>query len=113
MQQVQTTINPTIPPAEWLLDSEGYLADPLDWKPEFTEQRAAQEGIVLNDRHWLLIGVIRDKFIRLGALPPMRSVCKNAGLDRYHLKNQFGSCLTLWKMAGLPYPGEEAISYMQ
>lgn len=94
------------------LDVEGYLLDPLDWDRGFTERRAREAGIELNDKHWHLIEHIRDKYLRLGALPPMRTVCKAVGFDKHELKQQFGSCLKLWKMAGLPNPGEEARAYM-
>jgi tRNA 2-thiouridine synthesizing protein E len=67
---------------------------------------------VLDDKHWLLIEIIRDKYLRLGALPSMHLVCKAAGLDKRVLKQQFGGCLNLWKIAGLPNPGEEARAYM-
>lgn len=95
-----------------ILDAEGFLIDPLDWERSFTEQRALRANIVLDDKHWLLIEIIRDKYLRLGALPLMHIVCKAAGLDKRVLKQQFGSCLNLWKIAGLPDPGEEAKAYM-
>ena len=95
-----------------LLDDEGYLIDPLTWDRSFTEHRAEEANLILTQRHWQLIALIRDKYLRLGALPPMRTVCKAVGLDKYLLKRQFGSCLALWKMAGLPNPGEEARAYM-
>ncbi len=99
-------------PNNEILDEEGFLIDPSAWDRSFTEHRAMQSGITLSDKHWLLIDLIRDKYLRLGALPPMRSVCKKIGLHRQALKEQFGSCLNLWKMAGLPNPGEEAKTYM-
>lgn len=99
-------------PVKQILDEDGYLIDPVDWTQSFTERRAAEAGIRLAKQHWHLIDIIRDKYLRLGALPPMRSVCKSAGLDKQELKQQFGSCLNLWKMAGLPNPGEEARAYM-
>lgn len=95
-----------------ILDEEGFLVEASDWTPEFTQRRAQKKGIELNQSHWQLIELIRDKYMRLGSLPPMRSVCKAVGLDKQELKIQFGSCLELWKMAGLPNPGEEAKSYM-
>ncbi len=95
-----------------IIDGEGYLADPYEWSIEFTEAQAAEQGIKLDTRHWQLIDIIRDKYLRLGALPPMRLVCKAANFNRYELKQQFGSCLNLWKLAGLPNPGEEARAYM-
>lgn len=94
------------------LDEEGFILDLSDWNHSFSESRAALKGLELNDKHWFLIEYIRDKYIRLGALPPMRTVCKSSGLDKQELKAQFGSCLELWKIAGLPNPGEEAITYM-
>ncbi len=94
------------------LDEEGYLIDPNEWEHEFTESRALEAGVKLEEKHWLLINIIRDKYLRLGAFPPMRTVCKSVGLDKNEIKSQFGSCLKLWKIAGLPNPGEEAKAYM-
>ena len=95
-----------------ILDEEGYLIDPSDWDRSFTVQRAEEADIELTEQHWQLIELIRDKYLRLGALPPMRTVCKAVGIDKQLLKQQFGSCLALWKIAGLPNPGEEAKAYM-
>ena len=94
------------------LDEEGFLIDPHDWEPSFSEARAAEMKIVLTKTHWDLIDLIRYKYLALGALPSMRSVCKKIGFEKHELKNQFGSCLLLWKLAGLPDPGEEAKTYM-
>lgn len=95
-----------------ILDEEGFLIDPSDWTCAFTEQKAREASIELNSKHWHLIDIIRDKYLRLGALPPMRSVCRAAGFEKHELKQQFGSCIKLWKIAGLPNPGEEAIAHM-
>ena len=95
-----------------VLDEEGYLLDVGDWNRAFTERGALEKSIVLTAQHWLLIELIRDKYLRLGALPPMRSICKTVGLQKAEVKNEFGSCLALWKIAGLPNPGEEARAYM-
>lgn len=94
------------------LDEDGYLIDPYSWDRSFTERRAEEARLTLRAQHWQLIELIRDKYLRLGALPPMRTVCKAVGIDKQVLKQEFGSCLALWKMAGLPNPGEEAKAYM-
>ena len=94
------------------VDEEGYLIDPGTWDRSFTERRADEAGLILTAQHWQLIDLIRDKYLRLGALPPMRTVCKAVGLDKHALKRQFGSCLALWKISGLPNPGDEAKAYM-
>lgn len=94
------------------LDDEGFLIDPHDWEPSFSDDRAAEIGILLTIEHWDLIRLIRHKYLTLGALPSMRSVCKKIGFEKHELKMQFGSCLMIWKLAGLPDPGEEAKTYM-
>jgi tRNA 2-thiouridine synthesizing protein E len=95
-----------------ITDEQGYLIDPLNWNRSFTERRAREAGIELKDSHWQLVEIIREKYLNLGALPPLRSICKAVGFDKHELKQQFGSCLNLWRMAGLPDPGEEARAYM-
>jgi len=95
-----------------LLDEEGFLIDPYKWSAAFTEARAVERGLILTEKHWQLIELIRYKYLTLGAVPPMRSVCRAIGFKKYELIKQFGSCLDLWKLAGLPNPGEEAKTYM-
>ena len=95
-----------------VIDEEGYLLDPSDWSRAFTQGRARAADIELSTRHWQLIEIIRDKYLRLGSLPLMRLVCKAAGFEKQELKQHFGSCLNLWKLAGLPNPGAEAKAYM-
>ena len=95
-----------------ILDEEGFLIDPSDWDRAFTARLAAQMSVDLSEKHWELIGFLRDKYLRLGALPPMRTVCKSVGIRKLEIIRRFGSCLTLWQMAGLPNPGEEAKAYM-
>jgi len=95
-----------------ILDEEGFLINSNDWDRSFTEARAREAQIELQDKHWLLINLIRDKYLRLGAIPPMRTACKAAGINKLELIRRFGNCLALWKLAGLPNPGEEAKAYM-
>ena len=95
-----------------LLDEDGFLIDANTWTPTFSKRGALEIGVHLDERHWALIELIRDKYLRLGALPLMRTVCKASGFEKSELKLQFGSCLSLWKIAGLPNPGEEARTYM-
>jgi len=96
-----------------LLDDQGFLIDANDWTSEFTERHAAAASIELTEQHWQLITMIRDKYLRLGSLPLMRKACKESGVHKIEMIRQFGSCLTLWKIAGLPNPGEEAKAYLE
>lgn len=95
------------------LDDDGFLIDRRIWSREVAQHLAGQRGLgQLGETHWLIINYIRDKYFRLGALPPMRNMCRKLGLEREAVKNDFGSCRMLWQVAGLPNPGPEALSYM-
>jgi len=100
-----------IPPA-WF-DEDGFLADSGRWTPGLAEQLAQEAGIgELSATHWQVIRFVRERYFSIGALPVMRLVCRAAGLDRSRAHRLFSSCRSLWCIAGLPNPGEEAKSYM-
>jgi tRNA 2-thiouridine synthesizing protein E len=95
------------------LDEAGFLADRKLWNPDMAQQLASQAGLgQLNQTQWLIIDFVRDRYFRLGALPPMRNLCRKLGVSREAVKASFGGCRELWQIAGLPNPGEEALAYM-
>jgi tRNA 2-thiouridine synthesizing protein E len=99
-------------PASWF-DEDSFLTDPHIWNHQLAEQIALADGISqLTAKHWEVIDHVREKYFLNGALPVMRLVCRAAGLDRHKAYTLFGSCKGLWRVAGLPNPGEEAKSYM-
>jgi tRNA 2-thiouridine synthesizing protein E len=99
-------------PSAWF-DDDGFLAEPGQWTPGLAEQLARQAGIeALGAKHWEIIRLVRERFYSIGALPVMRLVCRAAGLDPSQAHQLFSSCRSLWCIAGLPNPGEEAKSYM-
>jgi len=94
-------------------DPDGFLLEPADWTPAFAEELARRDGIgSLGAKHWEVIHFVRERYFSLGALPVMRQVCKAAGLDPARAHQLFDSCRSLWRIAGLPNPGEEAKAYM-
>ena len=94
-------------------DLNGYLLDTEQWTPEMAEALAREAGIeALGPLHWKVIGIVRDRFFALGALPVMRLVCRAAGIDPGSAHKLFSGCAVLWRIAGLPNPGEEARAYM-
>lgn len=96
------------------LDIDGFLVQSDCWSAELAEELARQAGIIeLTAKHWEVIGIVREGYFSIGALPVMRLVCRAAGLDRSRAHELFSSCRSLWSIAGLPNPGEEAKSYMQ
>ena len=94
-------------------DADGFLLDTEPWTPALAEQLARQSGIAeLTPLHFHVIGLVRERYHSLGALPVMRLVCRAAGLDPRDAHRLFSSCRELWRIAGLPNPGEEAKAYM-
>ncbi len=96
-----------------LFDEDDFMINPDLWTRTIAEQLAANAEIEqLTEQHWEIIAFIRDRYMRLGAIPPMSRVCKAFGHERDGVRKLFGGCLQLWQIAGLPYPGEEAKTYM-
>jgi dissimilatory sulfite reductase related protein len=103
---------PRLETDDWF-DTDGFLADPGRWTPDMATRIARLDGIVeLSRKHWEVINHVRKQFYVHGTLPVMRLVCRAAGLDRHKAHKLFGDCKGLWRVAGLPNPGEEAKSYM-
>lgn len=101
-----------IPQPAWF-DVDGFLVRSEQWTPGLAEQIAAQEGLeALSAKHWEVIHLVRERYFSISALPVMRLICRNAGLDPSTAHRLFSSCRSLWRIAGLPDPGEEAKAYM-
>lgn len=95
------------------LDEDGFLLDRKLWNRALAQQLADEFALGrLGATQWMIIDYVRDKYFRLGAMPPMRHMCRRLGVDRDAVKSSFGNCRTLWQIAGLPHPGAEALSYM-
>ncbi len=95
-------------------DIDGYYAEPQLWDRQIAERIARSEGIsLLTAKHWEVIDHVRGKYFLLGSLPVMRLVCRANDLDWHKAHKLFGSCKSLWRVAGLPHPGEEANAYME
>ncbi len=94
-------------------DEDGFLLDTEHWDDQVAERLAELEGVApLQGGHWRVIRFVRDRYLRLGAIPPMRRICRSSELSRSEVKSLFGGCLQVWRIAGLPNPGEEAKTYL-
>lgn len=94
-------------------DEGGFLIDSQLWNKEMALDLARQEGVEeLGEQHWQVLYHIRERYLSLGALPNMRLVCRATGIPRHKIHHLFGSCISIWRIAGLPDPGEEAKSYL-
>ncbi len=115
MTQIETSRARPAERAEHSLafDEDGYLLGTESWSPEVAKIIARIEGVdELTPQHWSLIEFIRTYYERFGAVPLMRRVCRAQNLDRAEVYRLFGGCLTAWRIAGLPNPGEEVKAYM-
>ena len=96
-----------------VLDEDGFLLDPRSWSEQTAQLLAELRGVGrLGPAHWAVVRFVRDRYLRLGAIPPMRRICRSSALSRRDIKGMFGNCLEVWRIAGLPNPGEEAKAYM-
>ena len=110
---MNAALKPTPEQTEDLFDRDGFLLEPETWTPDLAARIAWLDGVAeLTPKHWEVIRHVRKQFYNIGALPVMRLVCRAAGLDRHKAHKLFSSCKGLWRVAGLPNPGEEAKAYM-
>ncbi len=95
------------------LDADGFIVDPELWNPGMARVIARLDGIeTLSQAHWSVIYYLREHRLTYGAIPPVSQVCRAHGMGRHAVRELFGSCRSAWRIAGLPHPGEEALSYM-
>ncbi len=95
-------------------DEYGFLVDPADWNRELAQALADELGIgPLTPGHWRIIDYVREHWLKHQAIHSVQQTCRHFGLDRKCIWRLFGGPLELWKVAGLPYPGLEAYTYME
>ena len=110
---VQQGIGATLAESALIFDEDGFLADPTLWTEQMGRYIAETRGIgPLQADDWKVVRFVRDRSLRRGATPPMRRICRSSALSKTDIKRRFGSCLEVWRIAGLPNPGEEAKAYM-
>ena len=113
MQTLQTARPANAALATSFFDEDGYLLDHQLWDEYVAQAIASREDVgSLNERHWRVINHIRERFLLLGGLPSLRRVCRATALSRTEIYDLFGGCLVIWRIAGLPNPGEEAKAYL-
>ena len=63
------------------VDAEGFLTDPEQWNEQIARAIAADNGIPkLNDRHWLVVRFMRDRYLATGTAPSIRALGKESGV---------------------------------
>jgi dissimilatory sulfite reductase related protein len=94
-------------------DADGFLPDKALWSVELARHIARIDGLgVLDERQIALLQQLRASYRRLGALPALPHVCHLGGFAPDCMTQLFPSAREVWRLAGLPNPGEEAKSYL-
>jgi tRNA 2-thiouridine synthesizing protein E len=93
-------------------DARGFLADPCTWTKETSQLIAEMDGIgPLSPEHWRLIWHLRSRYLLGCTLLGVRRISADCNAkDAVH--RLFGNCKAAWRVAGLPDPGEQVMTYM-
>ena len=96
------------------LDEDGYLENYEDWNEKTACGIAEREGIEeLSKERLEVIRFMRDYYEKFKAFPILGSVCKNIHQPKDCVNEDFVDPIKAWKIAGLPKPSEEVISYLK
>lgn len=95
-------------------DEEGYLLDPEDWTREMAGELAREEGLDLNEEHWMVIAFVREYHAEHAITPDIRHVAKHLaarlGCDKKSAKARlfelfpYGYVKQTCKIAGMMRP---------
>ena len=96
----------------YAVDDLGFLINPEQWTEAFAAKALGLLPRSLSSQHKKVLHYVRNKYLHLGALPPLRQACKSIGVEKSELKTLFGSCMQLWLAAGLPFPDDEIRAHM-
>jgi TusE/DsrC/DsvC family sulfur relay protein len=78
-----------------------------EWNEEIARAIAADNGLEeLNDRHWLVVLFMRDRYLKTGSAPSIRSLGKQSGVPIKELYQLFpkGPAKLAAKIGGIPKP---------
>ena len=96
------------------LDDEGYLSEFDEWDEKIACGLAEHEGIEeLTGERIEVIKFMRDYYKQFRAFPVLNSICKNVHQPKDCVNEDFVDPVKAWKIAGLPKPSEEVISYLK
>lgn len=94
-------------------DLDGFLYDTELWDEDTARRIAAMDGLgELDERQLAVVRRLRETYRRTGAAPALAHVCRLDGLEPDCMNRLFPSAREVWRIAGLPNPGEEAKSYL-
>lgn len=89
------------------VDAEGFLQKPEQWSEELGIEIARELGIdPLTDKHWQVIRFMRDRYLRTGTAPTIRTLGKESGVTTKELYQLFpkGPAKLAARIGGIPKP---------
>lgn len=96
------------------VDEDGYLQNFEDWNEKAACALAEKEGVdELTKDRMEIIKFMREYYKQFNSFPILDSVCKNVHKSRECVNEDFVDPLKAWKIAGLPKPSEEVVSYLK
>lgn len=94
-------------------DAAGFLLEPDHWNETCAIRLARLDGVgELGAAHWAVIRELRRGFAASHGLPALPHACRLAGYGPDCMESLFHGAREAWRIAGLPDPGDEAITYM-
>jgi TusE/DsrC/DsvC family sulfur relay protein len=95
-----------------MIDDDGFLINLEDWTESVARILAKREGIGdLSEDKLDILKFMREYYKKYNFFPIVRYVCKNVHQPGACVTEQFSDPVRAWKIAGLPNPGEEVISF--
>lgn len=96
------------------VDEEGYLVNMSSWDEDVAKAIASNEGIdSLTDEMMDVIRFMRGYYQNYNSFPILNTVCKNVHQPKECVNEEFIDPLKAWKIAGLPDPGDEVVTYLK
>jgi tRNA 2-thiouridine synthesizing protein E len=87
-------------------DEQGFMADANAWNEDIAYALAADEGVTLTDRHWVVVNYARKEFAENGDAPTIRRITRFTDVNTKELYELFpnGPAKLAALIAGLPKP---------
>ncbi len=96
------------------VDENGYLANAEEWNENVAQALADQEGVgELKPEQLDVLKFMRSYYQNYRSFPILGSVCRNVHQPSECVNEEFIDPLKAWKIAGLPEPVDEVVSYLK
>ncbi len=88
------------------VDEEGFMTDSGQWTKEVAEGMAAEVGITLTDRHWVVLDFVRQDAADQGEPPGVRRITKLTDVSMKEMYQLFpkGPGILASKLSGFGKP---------